>query len=457
MNIQTLKTQFFFWKYCLIKPDALQQYRQMLHDQYLSADEIEALNWQRTKKLLDYAYKHVPFYQKRFKDMGITPADIVTQNDYSKIPCLTRRDLIEHFDDLISDEATSRMLRVSTTGGSSGVPVKVMHTKKIVRAAAGWRMLNWWNLPPDCDSGSVYRSLGTSFKSRLLEFIQWFPTRHLLLNATSFTEKDIEVFIQKFNRIRPPLLHGYVGAMDTVADYILQNNIKVHAPEVIWCTSAPITPIQQKKIESAFNAPVYDQYGCCEIYWLAAECPKRSGLHMFYDIRRFEFLNEHDIPVPNGEYGDIAITDLQNNLFPLIRYRNGDRGRRLTKNCSCGCNLPLMDKVKGRISESFILPSGARLNGEYLTTLFDHAPDAVRQFRVHQNADYSIEIFVVLNPHKETAKRICENVKLKLIDAVHAEVPVLLYYVSTIEQHGGKLCFITSSIAQKEYQKNCKR
>lgn len=446
--LQKIKTGCFFLKYSLMKPDALRQYRQMRQDQYRTAEEIEEISWNRTRKLLSYAYIHVPFYRERFDRLGLHPEDIKKPGDYAEIPCLTRQDLMGHFENLVSDEARPSDLQLSTTGGSSGMPVKVYHQKNVVRAAAGWRMMNWWHLPPDCNSASVYRALSTSRKDRLSDFLRWYPTRRLLLNATSFTEDDIAIFLSRFNRLRPPLLHGYVGALDAVAEYILKNGLAVHSPCAIWCTSAPITPVQQQKIESAFHAPVYDQYGCCEIYWLAAECPARRGLHMFYDIRRIEFLNDCNQPVADGEYGDIAVTDLQNYYFPLIRYRNGDRGRRLRESCTCGCNLPLMDKVKGRISESFRFPSGMRLNGEFLTTLFDHCPEAVREFRVHQKADYSIAILVVMNPAVPDAQAICEQVRQNLSEAVRREVPVTLCSAEKIDQTGGKLCFISSEISK---------
>ena len=440
---ETCREKWFFWKYNLVKPGATAYFAQMKADQYRSPDEIEALNWERTRKLLAYAFEHVPYYRKRFQTEGLDPQDIRDPEDYEKVPLLTRTDLTGNFDDLLSDEATLRDVRISTTGGSSGTPAKVYHQKNVVRAAAGWRMLDWWRISPAANWASVYRDVCPTFKAKLIHFLEWYPTRQLLLNATSFTEKDMQIFLRQFQKRRPQLLHGYVGAIDVLSQYMLDHEITVPAPKAVWVTSAPITPVQQNRIEKAFGAPVYDQYGCCEMYWLAAECSARKGLHMFYDIRRFEFLGDNGRNVPHGEYGDIVITDLENYYFPLIRYVNGDRGRRLAGTCSCGCNLPLMDKVKGRISESFTLPSGTRLNGEYLTTIFDSCPDAVRQFQVHQLADRSIEILVVPSggPRQEQVfAEVVEDLRRK---CAH-EVPVELREVAEIPLRKGKLKYVIS-------------
>ena len=438
------KEKLFFLRYELVKPGSRRYFEQLQKEQFLPPDEIEALNWSRTQALLQYAFNHVPYYRRRFTEASCVPQDIKTQEDFSRLPVLTRKDLMDNFDELLSDEVSLNDVKLSTTGGSSGTPAKVYHPKKEIRAANGWRMLGWWNISPAADCASVYRDIRNSLTARIMHFLQWFPTKQLLLDATSFTEKDMRHFLDDFIRVHPEVLHGYVGAMDNLAEYVLDHDIQLPPPKVIWVTSAPITPVQQKKIENAFHAPVYDQYGCCEIYWLAAECPARNGLHMFYDTRRLEFLDDNNCPVPNGTYGNIAITDLQNYAFPLIRYLNGDRGRRLDKHCTCGCNLPLMDKVKGRVSETFTLPSKTRLNGEFLTTLFDNTPEAVKQFQVHQLADASIVIRVIPNDAYPNLHETLENVRSALWKAVHEEVAVKLELVTEIPLRKGKMKFVTS-------------
>ena len=443
-SLKELKRDFYCWKYNIAKPGSTAYYKQLCRNQMLCPEEIEDLSLNKTRKLLKYAYDHVPFYKKRFLSIGAVPEDFQTARDFEKFPILTRADLMENFNELLSDEYTMKDVRISTTGGSSGTPAKVCHPRSLPRAAMGWRLLDWWNISPADDMADVYRDVRNSLKSKIFQWVQAFPGRQLLLNATSFSENDMKVFLDNFCRMKPALLHGYVGAVDTLSGYMLEHEIKVPAPKAIWLTSSPITQVQQKRIEKAFNAPVYDQYGCCEIYWLAAECPKRTGLHMFQDIRRIEFTDDSGFSVPTCEYGQIVITDLENYAFPLIRYANGDSGRRLKKDCSCGCNLPLMDKVKGRVSETFLLPSGTRINGEFLTTLFDDTPDAVKQFQVHQQTDGSIVLKVIPNIKFQDLEQTLENVKNNLLNAINHEVPIAVEKVDSIPQKGGKLKFIIS-------------
>ncbi|TKJ38113.1 MAG: hypothetical protein CEE38_04975 [Planctomycetes bacterium B3_Pla] len=446
MKLRDVKTTWFLLKYSVVKRSAIPYFKEVLRNQYLSGDEIEALNWRRTRELLEYANQHVSFYRERFKAMGLNPSEIVRPEHYSQVPVLTRDDLRVHFDKMVSDEARPADLRISTTGGSTGKPVKVYHQKKVVRAAMPWRMLNWWGLAPDVNVASVYRIINEDWKSNLLNNLFWWPTKRILLDAASVDDKSIAEFLRKFRLIRPELVHGYVGAVDYLATYILDRKIALPSPKAIWVTSSPVTATQEVRIHEAFGAPVYDQYGGCEVYWLAAQCPKKEGLHMFHDVRRIEFLSKDNAPVTAGELGRIAITDLENKYFPLIRYLNGDEGRALPKNCSCGVNLPLMDKVRGRISDTIKLPNGAVVGGDYLTTIFDSVPDAVCQFQVHQHKDYSIDIVVVPNTTYANYEKVLENIRANLSTQFRNAVPVSIKQVAEIPHQSGKLRFVKSDL-----------
>lgn len=442
----SLKSKIFLLKYSAYKRNAVPYFKQLLTQQTLSSDELEELNWSRTRALVQYAYKKTPYYRRRFDAIGLSPYDIKEPDDFLKIPLLTRHDLQVNFAELVSIDAKPGDLRLSTTGGSTGEPVKVYHEKSVVRAAMGWRMLSWWGLEPGVDFASIYRGTSTNWQTRMTNRLLWWPARRVDLDAVNIDADDIRRFVSEINVVKPPLIHGYVGAIDYVATYLLDYKIKVPAPTAIWVTSAPLTSVQANRIEKAFCAPVYDQYGCCEIYWLAAQCPKQKGLHMLSDVRRFEFLDENDRLCPVGVQGRIAVTDLENRLFPIIRYLNGDLGRALPGKCECGITLPLMDKVTGRVSDIVQLPDGQCMSGEYLTTLFDSTPDAVRQFQVHQKADFSIEILAVPNPTEHNLDAIFEKILTKLKHDVDNKVSVSISKVSEIQQKGGKLRFIRSDV-----------
>lgn len=292
----------------------------------------------------------------------------------------------------------------------------------------------------------MYRDTRTDWRSRVINALMWWPTKRLILDAVTLTPGEMERFIRDFNTVKPALLHGYVGSVDHLASFIEERGLRVAPPKAIWVTSAPLTSVQEKRIEKAFGGPVYDQYGSCEVYWLAAQYPVKGPLHTFGDIRRIEFLNEENQPCPPGDLGKIAVTDFENRLFPIIRYLNGDMGRAMPGVCSCGVTLPLMDKVAGRVTDMVRMPNGTCISGDYLTTIFDDTPDAVKQFRVNQRADYSLEVLVVPNPQFPNLDTLLARVREGLLTRAEGQVPVEIHKVEHIQQKGGKLRFVSSDV-----------
>jgi len=369
---------FYLLRYSIAKKGAISAFNNAITHQQLDEQELQELTWNKTKRLLTHAYEKVEWYNKTFKKNDLHPNDISKPEYFSQVPILKRHDLINNFEEFIAKGTKSKDLNFITTGGSSGEPLKI----------------------------------GVS-KSRIRE-------------------------VQK-----PKIIHGYVGAMDAIADYILENNISFNfRPNAIWLTAAPITNLQEQKISRAFNnASICDQYGCSEIYFVASECSNKKGLHIFSDSVKVEIVNKNEELVNFNEHGKIILTNLDEYLFPLIRYENGDEGRLLKEKCGCGLSLPLLDKVKGRISDNIILSDNTILSGEYLTTIFDDYTANVKQFQIIQAKDLSITVKICLyEPNDSDFIRNEIYNKLGLI--INNQAPFKVDFVGDIKSDKGKLRFI---------------
>jgi phenylacetate-CoA ligase len=439
-----LLSKFFFIKYNLGKPGSYKQYIESTKIQDFSKEDILKIQWMKLDLLLKVCLNDVPFYKNFFNSSCITLENIKSKIFIQQLPIVSRSDLINNYESFISKKINPNSLKISTTGGSTGTPVKIGMDPSLVREVPKWQMFSWWGLSPSDNMATIYRGLPVQGLKKIgLDFINW-PQKTVRLDATDITADKIETFINECQQVKPKLIHGYVGAIDAIADYILDHKISFPSPRVIWTTAAPITAVQVSKIERAFGAPVCDQYGCSELYFIAAECPSKNGLHIFADSVKVEILDDNDQPMPDGEYGRIVITNLNDHAFPLIRYANGDVGRLLTHECSCGMKLPLLDKVKGRISDNISLPNGTVLSGEYLTTLFDDYTDAVKQFQVVQEKTNKVIVKTVFHDHvsDQESVRILLNVKNELDQRIRQQVPLAVEKVKSITMVKGKLQFI---------------
>lgn len=140
------------------------------------------------------------------------------------------------------------------------------------------------------------------------------------------------------------------------------------------------------------------------------------------------------------------VTDLLNRVFPMIRYRVGDRGRFIEGQCPCGVTLPLIAQPEGRTTDIVRLPSGRILN-HGLMAMFSGQPEAVRVFQIVQRADSSLHVRVVRGDGpggEEFIQRAVAAVRHRIDD----EVPVTLEFVETLPQTGGKTKYVISELGQ---------
>jgi phenylacetate-CoA ligase len=167
---------------------------------------------------------------------------------------------------------------------------------------------------------------------------------------------------------------------------------------------------QRETIERVFQTRIFETYGSREFTLIGAECSEHSGLHLTMENLLVEILDDDDQPTPEGQEGNVVVTDLTNYGMPFIRYRNGDRAVAGWKTCGCGRGLPLMREVVGRQLDMLNTPDGRMIPGEFFPhTLKDVV--AIRRFQVTQHAEDEVVLRVVLKGewNDEERKRIeCE-------------------------------------------------
>ena len=92
-------------------------------------------------------------------------------------------------------------------------------------------------------------------RSSTLNNLLWWPTKKIRLDASELSAEKMDHFIKQYNKLKPKLLQGYVGAVHHLATYVKENNIKVVKPQAIWVTAAVLEQSQRQLIESVFGGP----------------------------------------------------------------------------------------------------------------------------------------------------------------------------------------------------------
>ena len=432
-----IKQAIFYLKQKIARRHALSQWREVLAFERLLFRDMCQIVEAKKRLIVTNAFLKNSFYRRHYHEAGFDLRDMEQEHWFEHLPIVTKEDIRNSFPELITP-GCEKYLRISTTGGSTGVPVRTGYDRRIPEEVYSWRQQEWFGVHPWEDHAYVWRDTRQKKIAKVINKLLWFPTRHLKLDAAIMTKESIMRFISDYNSIKPTLLYGYVGAVSELAQYIIDHEVEVHSPKMVWVTSAPLSSVQRELISRAFGTIVCDQYGSCEIRAIAQQCPQCNGLHVNIDHVNVEFVDQNNLPVESGDYGRTLLTNLEDTVFPLIRYENGDRGRWLTEPCVCGRSLPCIDSVKGRESESFHLLSGKIINGEFLTTIFDAHPDLVRGFRVVQKRDGSIVVEYIPAGDESAILSVLES----FAESLRKEVPVRFAKVTAIPHDRGKTRFV---------------
>lgn len=364
-------------------------------DQWLAPEQIAALQWQRLKRLLEHCEREVPYYRRRWRELGITVADVRNLDDYAQLPLLTKADIRQHFDELKADSWRGRLL-YKATGGSTGDPMRFGYTRESYerRTAVMWRGYDW------AGSRMGRRTLflwggavgEPSRMQQIKERLYNAAFARRVLNSFNMTEANMADFADEIDRYRPQVIVGYVGPLVRLAQWLIDHGRQLARPDGIIGAAESLHEFQRKIIEQAFGCPAYNTYGCREFMLIASECDRREGLHVNADHLVVELLRPPDTPTERP--GEIVVTDLFNYGMPFVRYLNGDVATATSKHCSCGRGLPLLQRVDGRLLDAIRSPAGHLLPGEFFPHMLKDVPGLLR-FQVVQRRLDQLELALV--------------------------------------------------------------
>ena len=130
--IKLICDPFFLWKW---GDYAMFRYaRELDQSQFLSVEEVRALQFQRLRLLLDHAYRRCPFYREQFQTLGLSPSDIQSLTDLRSLPILEKRDIQEHFEMMVAEGWPQEDLILDHTGGSTGSPIAFYQNRERKRS-----------------------------------------------------------------------------------------------------------------------------------------------------------------------------------------------------------------------------------------------------------------------------------------------------------------------------------
>ncbi len=363
-------------------------------NQWRSADELQAIQWNALNALLRHCQEQVPYYRDRWKAEGIDWRDIRSMADFQRLPLLTKDDIRAAGDRLVADAWRGRTLR-KATGGSTGQPLAFHYTRESYerRIAVMQRGYAWAGVHPARRTSYVWGGeIGpVPMAARLKTAAYNAVLRRHVLNSFHLTRDNADDYLAAIDRYRPRSIVGYVAPLHLLARQRLARGGGGWRPESIVTGAEALLEFQRRDIEAAFGAPVFNTYGCREFMLIAAECPAHEGLHVNIDHLAVDLVDDAGRPADRGR---VVVTDLHNHGMPVVRYANGDTAIRLDGTCRCGRHLPRLRAIEGRVLDIIRTADGHTVPGEFFPHLMKDVP-GIERFQVIQPELARLRILIV--------------------------------------------------------------
>jgi len=421
-------------------------------NQWLPKEQVEQQNLERMRNLLTHCQQKVPFYRDAMKECGFHPGDLRSNTDIQYLPIISKGDLRTNYDNFRAIDCKSPF-DVWPSSGSTGEPFFFRLDRQSIRAnnfAALARGRRWWGMDFGTREAMIWSGLsdlsGTASGriAVLKRRISWSLKNITMLDVYLLDDIAIERGYRIFVRSRPRLLRAIASGLLRFCAGLERLGLdgRQMGIEVAIHTGEGLTRTQRDRIEAVLGCPTVCEYGCTELGIIAFECPQ-GGLHISHDNLLVEFI-VNGRPAEAGEQAEMVITNLNEWVHPLVRYKVGDVAAPSAKSCACGRTLPLIEELGGRVHDLIRTPQGRVIHGLFFTHLFDRLPE-VAQFRVIQKRvdGFKIEIIV----HGDSAERAIRSVENAVQDSLGEPMEVEVLVVDALPAAAsGKTRWIVSEL-----------
>ena len=334
--------------------------QQNYYEREIECAPREVLHWMqslRLQEMVQRCYNNVPFYKKKFDEIGLLPGDIKSIDDITKLPFTEKNDLRDNYPFGLFAVPKEDLVRIHASSGTTGKQTVVGYTKNDIdvwarsaaRAivAAGGSKSDYIHV--SYGYGLFTGGLGLHYGAEKLGATA-IPV------SSGNTKRQVTIMQDYGSDILccTPSYAMYIG--ETARDMgVDTSKLKLRAGifgAEAWSEG------MRREIEKILNIKAYDIYGLSEIAGpgVSYECCEQTGMHVNEDFFYPEIIDpETGKPLPDGEYGELVFTCIGKEALPLVRYRTRDICKLSHEKCSCGRTLVKMSKTRGRTDDMLII------------------------------------------------------------------------------------------------------
>ncbi len=417
------------------------------HHECMPREELEQLQLERLQATLNRAYKNVTCYRTKFNEQGIVPEDVTSLSDLSKLPFTTKEDLRINYPYGMFAVPLREIVRIHSSSGTTGKPTVVGYTKNDLKTWSNLvaRFMTSAGVTHD-DVVQIAFGYGMFTGAFGLHYGSETIGAAVIPMSGGNTEKQI-LIMQDY---KSTVLVSTPSYAITLADRIDRLGIdpKSLSLKVGLFGGEPWSESMRREIESRLMIRATDNYGLSEIIGpgVAGECPYKRGMHISEDAFIAEIIDPDTCEVlPQGSVGELVLTTISKEAFPMIRYRTRDITSLEYDTCDCGRTMVRMKKTMGR-SDDMLIIKGVNVFPSQIEEVLMAIEGCQPHYQLIVNRKGSLDVLEVCIEVTENIffdemkkqRAFLESVEKKIDSVLGVGVTVKLVEPNSIPRHDGK-------------------
>jgi len=342
----------------------------------MGKDTLAALQLEALQAVLARTYLHVPFYRKRFDESRIDPDEVRTLADLGRLPFTTREDLQANYPYGLFAVPLREVVRIHA---STCMSVVVGYTRNDIKT---WSDLMARVLVAGGVSKDDVVQIAFGYNLSTGGFGVHYGAERIgasvIPTSTGNTRRQLKI-MRDFKTTALVATPSYAALLGRT---LREQGTPLGALSlrVALLGGEPLTDSLRTEIQETLGVVATDNYGLSEVMGpgVAGECQERNGLHLNEDHFLVEVVDPVTLaPVAEGQSGELVLTTLSKEAFPVIRFRTRDLTRLLPGPCPCGRTTRRMARVERR-SDDILIVRGMKVDprrvGDIFAEIEGHLP-----------------------------------------------------------------------------------
>jgi phenylacetate-CoA ligase len=377
-----------------------------------SLDELSSIQLEKLRALLTHAERHVPFYRKRFAEVGFDPQDLRSLDDFRRLPILTREEAQATVAARTSTAPPLVRYR-ARTGGTLGSFLEFGYDAETESWRQAVKLRAWGWAGYHVGARTLYyvganHGLHAAPGERIRTALERALKQERYYGCMIRDDASLREVATRLRQHGTRFIICYPSAAADLARCIVEHGLRDWPDIAVLCHGEKVLAHDRRVMQEAFGPGIFETYACREVFMIGSECEAHEGLHVSMENVLVDVVPEMaEHPSPPGGAGNVVLTDLHNWGMPLIRYAVGDiASGMLEAPCSCGRTLPRLGAIEGRTVEMLRSASGHRISSTFFEQLLMNTLGPwTGQFQIVQKDDDSIVIRTVPSGTIPEAKR----------------------------------------------------